>query len=96
MIIRLKEKTLFKNRDGVTYLFIVQENNTVLWVGPFNHTKLRLDSDKNITMVDPPGGPCIEKGDIINCKLIDKFETDPAGYKIILKKHEKQYKIQLT
>lgn len=80
----------FKNRYGDTMSFEKLDNDRILWSGSIKYARISLDEDNVITMVDPSGGPYIDRGwDMGKDNLgfagmfVDYFEKHDEGYIIV-------------
>lgn len=59
----MKTQSNYQNRYGDVYTFTKQEDNTILWEGPFEYYRVGFaPEEERITMVDPSGGPYIAEG----------------------------------
>jgi len=76
-----KEET-YTNRYGDEFTFTLLEDKDILWQGPFNYYRLGKDEDDNIDMVDPSGGPYIEKGDTWFGLTVESFQPVEEGFLI--------------
>jgi hypothetical protein len=50
------------NRYSQIYTFELMPNGNISWKGPFRNYRTILNENKEITFLDPSGGPCIVKG----------------------------------
>ena len=89
-IFATSKRKLFRNRYGDTMSFEKLDDKSILWRGSISHTRISVDDDGVITMVDPSGGPYIEKGwdmgkdhsDFAGM-IVDHFENHDEGYLIV-------------
>ena len=93
----------YKNRYGDVFTFTKQEAGNVLWEGNFEFHRYGWSNNPDgttnkdvITMVDPSGGPYINRGqmlahiiygDEMNV-IVESFERVDTGYLIKCKEHE--------
>ena len=76
-IIAVMARRLFKNRHGDTQSFEWTNDRNIKWRGCRQMERIGVDTDTGeITLVDPPGGPCLVKTHTID------FPEEFAGYKI--------------
>ena len=80
-------RQLFKNRYGDTMSFEWTKDRNILWRGSkSSYSRMSMDEDNNLTMIDPPGGPYMAVGDVID------FPKDFEGYTIKgFQSHEEGY-----
>ncbi len=76
-----KEET-YTNRYGDEFTFTLLEDKDILWQGPFKYYRLSKDEDENINMIDPSGGPYIEKGNIWFGLTVESFQPAEGGFLI--------------
>ena len=89
-------KQRYINRYDDEYQFTLLENGDVLWQGPFKHYRYSKDENDNVSMIDPSGGPFIEKGDMLSHIIkstefniiVEHFEIAEQGWLIKTKPHE--------
>lgn len=89
-------KVQYENRYGDIYTFELNKDNSINWEGPFQFYKKSEDENKNIIMVDPSGGPFLEKGKMLSHivyddsfnVIIEKFVRTKEGFTIITKPYE--------
>ena len=79
----------YKNRYGDVFTFKQLENGNIQWGGNFEYVRYGFKEDpKDITMVDPSGGPYISEGmdmKLFNLKGIVKgFIDNKDGYEIVV------------
>ena len=56
----MNEEIMYKNRCGDKFLFKINERKNIQWSGNFEFHRYGFnDNPKDITMVDPSGGPYI-------------------------------------
>lgn len=92
----------YRNRYGDIFTFTKQENGNVLWEGNFEFCRYgwpnNPDGTSNtdvITMVDPSGGPYINRGQMLSHiiggdemnVIVDSFVDVPEGWLIKTKPH---------
>lgn len=81
----------YKNRHGDSHYFVYVSKNKIAWVGDFEYSRLIIDntprysSNGDIIMLDPVGGPYLEKDMLIGEKKIKKF-TRTEDEKILKRK----------
>ena len=88
----------FINRYEDEYQFVLLESGDVLWQGPFKHYRFSKDDNDNISMIDPSGGPFIEKGDVLSNiikstdfnLIVEHFEVAEQGWLIKTKHYKKK------
>lgn len=84
------DKYEYRNRHGEIYTFSMLSENILAMEGVFDYVRVSYDEDKphRMIMLDPSGGPFLNRGTIIdentNTK-IDFFEKKDAKYLIHLK-----------
>ena len=76
------------NRYSQIYTFELMPNGNISWKGPFRNYRTSLNENKEITFLDPSGGPCIVKGQdmefvnktfskmIVDKMLVEKCKLD--------------------
>lgn len=79
----------YKNRYGDVFTFKQLENGNIQWGGNFEYVRYGFKEDpKDITMVDPSGGPYISEG--MDMKLfglkgiVKEFIDNKDGYEIVV------------
>lgn len=80
----------YTNRYGDVFTFTELENGNIQWSGNFEYHRFGYNDDKQITMVDPSGGPYITlnsdmklfglKGKVIG------FNENEDGYEVLVQK----------
>jgi hypothetical protein len=85
-------KETHTNRYGNKFTFTEDPDGNILWEGNFEYIRTSLNENKDIIMIDPPGGPYLSSGmestivhPEIEDKEIVKFQEIKTGFKIILK-----------
>lgn len=76
-------KEVVKNRYGDEFTFTLLKNNNIQWNGNFVYHRYGYSDSGVIDMVDPSGGPYLEKGMTILNKKIKEFKRNESGYLII-------------
>lgn len=76
-------KEVVKNRYGDEFTFTLLENYNIQWSGDFTYHRYGYTNNGEIDMVDPSGGPYLEKGMTILNKKIKEFKRNESGYLII-------------
>jgi hypothetical protein len=77
-------KMEYKNRYGDKHFFIPDNEGNLLWEGDFGYCRFSMNEDKEITMVDPSGGPFIQVGsEWPGNKPVKRIESTDTGYKLI-------------
>ena len=90
----MSKEITYKNRHGDKYTFIVNERDNIQWGGDFEFSRYGFDDNpKDITMVDPSGGPYIPLE--YNMGMFDKvfdgmivvgFISNDDGYELVINK----------
>jgi len=80
----------FRNRYGDTQSFEEMENGNVFWHGCRQYERISVDDYGNVVMVDPSGGPYIDKGQDLGLtsayfkgRVVDHFIMHDDGYEIV-------------
>lgn len=76
-------KETYTNRYGNEFIFTLLEDGNILWEGEFEHYRFNCDDEDRVTMVDPSGGPYLQKGMEQMGKTIKEFKPDELGFIII-------------
>ena len=85
-------RKLFKNTYGDTQSFEWTDDGNIMWRGCREMERIGVDTDTGeITLVDPPGGPCLVKTHTIESPeefvgyKIKGFIQEDEGYVIVVK-----------
>lgn len=86
----------YTNRYNDIYTFSMNKDKSIEWEGPFEYYREGADDSGNTIMVDPSGGPFLEKGKMLSHivwdedfnVIIEKFVKTEKGFTIITKPHE--------
>lgn len=92
----MSKEIIYENRYGNKYQFVKQDDGNVLMLGDLGHHRTMMLEDGNtIGVVDPSGGPYLERGQMLSHivkddslnVIIDSFERIDGGYLIKTKPH---------
>jgi hypothetical protein len=86
----------YKNRHGDKFVFKINERKNIQWSGNFEFHRYGFnDNPKDITMVDPSGGPYIDLD--YNMEMFDKsfkgmnvsgFIGNDDGYELVINQNK--------
>jgi hypothetical protein len=81
----------YVNRYGDKFTFEKNENGNIQWSGDFKYTRYGFeDNPKDVTMVDPSGGPYITLGMDLTLYgsegIVKGFIENDNGYELVIDK----------
>tara|TARA_R110002126_G_scaffold138247_2_gene282619 strand:- start:954 stop:1232 length:279 start_codon:yes stop_codon:yes gene_type:complete len=92
----MNKKVTYKNRHGDKFVFKINERKNIQWSGNFEFHRYGFnDNPKDITMVDPSGGPYIDLD--YNMEMFDKsfkgmnvsgFIGNDDGYELVINQNK--------
>ena len=92
----MSKEVIFKNRYGDEFVFKINERKNIQWSGNFEFHRYGFnDNPKDITMVDPSGGPYIDLD--YNMEMFDKsfkgmnvsgFIGNDDGYELVINQNK--------
>ena len=93
---KMSKEITYKNRYGDEFTFKVNERDNIQWSGDFEFCRYGIgDNPKDITMVDPSGGPYIDLD--YDMEMFDKsfkgmsvsgFIKNDKGYELIINQNK--------
>tara|TARA_R110000751_G_scaffold122046_2_gene222647 strand:- start:141 stop:419 length:279 start_codon:yes stop_codon:yes gene_type:complete len=92
----MNKEVTYKNRHGDKFVFKINERENIQWSGNFEFHRYGFnDNPKDITMVDPSGGPYIDLD--YNMEMFDKsfkgmnvsgFIGNDDGYELVINQNK--------